>query len=756
LVLLAPHIADASKIFYAAEGRDPWFTQVDPYTAAEGAASFVEVNGLPSNALAGAAQHPISGEIYLVLDITTADFHRLVKHDPRTGRSTDVGSLGEIITGIAFDSTGTLYGVTSDDVRGTPDTIFTIDTATASPSVFMSVPTEGLGTGDTLAYNPDDGRLYHWSGSDTAYFTAIDLSDKSTVPIALSGDRPGGVGVISFAYDTDKGLFVGYRQDEFEITMEFFTITATGFQTYLTDAGFVETGIVFYDTTLLPPVPGPSEQSHLYSVDVATPYITLVDPSTGADTGIRGITLSGFTVTGSNGLAIDPTSGVLYAVVKAISSNGGFSRRLVTLDPTTGNATLVGNPGEPLAGIAFDSVGNLYGVSGEGGSSPESIFAINKTTAQSSVLYVLSDDDGGEAIAFNTNDGLLYRASGWTNPIFEKIHLASGTITDVPLSGDIQSLDEATALAYDSDRNLFVGSKWTDSSWAFFTVTPQGVVTNITEYSQFSLPLSPKKGFAYSLPAVDSDGDGVPDDQDVFPDDPTEWADSDGDGVGDNADDFPDDPTETTDTDGDGIGNNADLDDDGDGVPDIEDDYPLGRFDDVRPGYWAFTFVEALARAGITAGCSPQLYCPTNPVTRAQMAVFLERGMRGSNYVPPPPSGTVFNDVGVSDFAASFIEQLYADGITSGCGNNNYCPDAEVTRAQMAVFLLRAKYGASYSPPAATGVFNDVGLGYWAVHWIEQLAAEGITSGCGNGNYCPEDPVTRAQMAVFLVRTFGL
>ena len=58
--------------------------------------------------------------------------------------------------------------------------------------------------------------------------------------------------------------------------------------------------------------------------------------------------------------------------------------------------------------------------------------------------------------------------------------------------------------------------------------------------------------------------------------------------------------------------------------------------------------------------------------------------------------------------------------------------------------------------PAATGVFNDVDLSYWAVHWIEQLAAEGITSGCGNGNYCPEDPVTRAQMAVFLVRTFGL
>ena len=138
------------------------------------------------------------------------------------------------------------------------------------------------------------------------------------------------------------------------------------------------------------------------------------------------------------------------------------------------------------------------------------------------------------------------------------------------------------------------------------------------------------------------------------------------------------------------------------------------------------------------------------------MAVFLERGMNGSNYSPPAATGNVFLDVGASDFAASFIEQLAADGITSGCGNNNYCPNATVTRDQMAVFLLRAKYGSSYLPPAATGVFGDVDLSYWAVSWIEQLAAEGITSGCGGGNYCPGAPITRDQMAVFLVRTFGL
>jgi hypothetical protein len=233
--------------------------------------------------------------------------------------------------------------------------------------------------------------------------------------------------------------------------------------------------------------------------------------------------------------------------------------------------------------------------------------------------------------------------------------------------------------------------------------------------------------------------------------------DSDGDGVPDSEDAFPNDPNETTDTDGDGIGNNADPDDDNDGVPDAQDAWPEGRFADVDPAtHFAFVFIETLERSGVTGGCGGDNYCPDDSVTRAQMAVFLERGMRGSDYVPPAAAGNVFLDIGAGDFAAAFIEQLFADGITGGCGGGNYCPNDPVTRAQMAIFLLRAKFGSGYTPPPATGQFGDVPLGSFAVEWVEALAAEGITGGCGGGNYCPGDPVTRAQMAVFLVRAFDL
>jgi hypothetical protein len=184
-------------------------------------------------------------------------------------------------------------------------------------------------------------------------------------------------------------------------------------------------------------------------------------------------------------------------------------------------------------------------------------------------------------------------------------------------------------------------------------------------------------------------------------------------------------------------------------------------FEDVPTSYWAWDFIERLSAAGITGGCgvNPLRYCPEDAVTRAQMAVFLLRGIHNASYAPPVVGGnTGFGDVPPDYWSAAWIKQLAAEGITGGCGSGNYCPEYPVTRDQMAVFLLRSKYGSSYSPLAVGGStgFGDVPVGHWAAPWIKQLVTEGVTSGCGSGNYCPELPVSRAQMAVFLVRTFSL
>ena len=121
------------------------------------------------------------------------------------------------------------------------------------------------------------------------------------------------------------------------------------------------------------------------------------------------------------------------------------------------------------------------------------------------------------------------------------------------------------------------------------------------------------------------------------------------------------------------------------------------------------------------------------------MAVFLLKSEHGAQYAPPPATGTVFADV-----AGQRLRGRVDRGARGGRDfvgvrrRNTFCPGAPVTRAQMAVFLLKASLGPAYAPPAATGtVFADVPASAFAASWIEDLAARGITSGCGGGHYCP-------------------
>lgn len=181
-------------------------------------------------------------------------------------------------------------------------------------------------------------------------------------------------------------------------------------------------------------------------------------------------------------------------------------------------------------------------------------------------------------------------------------------------------------------------------------------------------------------------------------------------------------------------------------------------FADVTESHPFYDYVINIYRNGVTGGCSASLYCPDSAVTREQMAVFLLRAKHGNDYVPPPADGDVFADVPASRPMAPWIERLYAEGVTAGCSVSPllYCPTSPITRAHVSVFLLRALNGEDYDPPAASGVFDDLPAWHPMAAWVEELSSEGITAGCGGGNFCPNAPVSRGQMAVFLVATFGL
>ncbi|VAV93560.1 hypothetical protein MNBD_ACTINO02-1070 [hydrothermal vent metagenome] len=165
--------------------------------------------------------------------------------------------------------------------------------------------------------------------------------------------------------------------------------------------------------------------------------------------------------------------------------------------------------------------------------------------------------------------------------------------------------------------------------------------------------------------------------------------------------------------------------------------------------------IEAIAAGGITKGCNPPdntLYCPGGSVTRGQMAAFLVRALD-----LPATSNDYFTDDDGTMFESN-INRMAAAGITSGCNppeNDRFCPNDNVTRAQMAAFIVRA---FEYTDPGPGGKFNDITGSIFESN-INRFATAGITAGCNppdNDRFCPNDLVKRDQMASFLARALNL
>jgi hypothetical protein len=228
----------------------------------------------------------------------------------------------------------------------------------------------------------------------------------------------------------------------------------------------------------------------LYSIERDGPRLHAIDPASGATLSTVTITLAGHTVFHGNGLARHPLTNELYALVEL----GFRDRRLVTLDPDTGVATLIGATGGlAWAGITFAQDGTLYGVTGQGSPNPETLFTLDPDTGTPTLVVALGNGNDGEAIAYNPADNLIYHASGnLGDPIFETVHRTTFAITDIAESGDQHS--EITALVHAGAGLFHIGDNaLTDnaSTPRFFTLTDGGV----SEFVGFMDHVS--KGFAF-------------------------------------------------------------------------------------------------------------------------------------------------------------------------------------------------------------------------------------------------------------------
>jgi sugar lactone lactonase YvrE len=179
------------------------------------------------------------------------------------------------------------------------------------------------------------------------------------------------------------------------------------------------------------------------------------------------------------------------------------------------------------------------------------------------------------------------------------------------------------------------------------------------------------------------------------------------------------------------------------------------RFSDTPIDYWATPYIEVIYQAGYTTGYTDGRFGPDDTVTREQMAIFITRAM---DQVPPDADcgGTApFVDVPADRWSCKYVKRLVQLGITSGIGQGLFDPEGTVTREQMAAFITRALDEVPADAYCGTeDPFTDVPYSLWSCKYVKRLVELGITKGIGEGLYGPGNPVTRAQMAVFLARAF--
>jgi hypothetical protein len=157
--------------------------------------------------------------------------------------------------------------------------------------------------------------------------------------------------------------------------------------------------------------------------------------------------------------------------------------------------------------------------------------------------------------------------------------------------------------------------------------------------------------------------------------------------------------------------------------------------------------IEQLRAAGVIDGCNQQgdAFCPDDAVTRGQMAKILAGALR-----LPAADGDYFNDDDGSQYEYA-INALAAAGVTNGCAPDRYCPNGVMSRGAAAAFISRA-----VGLPGATVDFFGDDVDSQFEGDINALAAAGITSGCGDGSFCPSTVVTRSQAAALVARAMRL
>lgn len=230
--------------------------------------------------------------------------------------------------------------------------------------------------------------------------------------------------------------------------------------------------------------------SPLYSVSPYQDSIWMIDTTTLMSI-LPGVALTSSTgtVTGCNGLAEQPCTGILHVVFKV---SGVTGRLIGTVNPSTGVITTIGNTGDNVAGITFGDQDKLYAVTGDGATVPSSLFKVNLSNAAMTFFTAFGAGSDGENICFNKDDGKIYHWSGRdTNPAMESADTLTGTVTTIVRTG--YNYDEVFGSVYLGDSMFLLANLDQEfilvNADGFAVLTPFSTAPNWYKGLAFSNPL---------------------------------------------------------------------------------------------------------------------------------------------------------------------------------------------------------------------------------------------------------------------------